>query len=282
MTTQEEHPLAEFGKKIGFIGSGNMARAIIRGMLNVNLLPASDITITDAVAEQVQKVQTETGVNAVASNSELAASCDVIIIATKPYHVADVMTEIRPALQPDRHVVISICAGVRTATIEAAAGGLNLPVIRVMPNTPALIGMGSAAIAPGAYAEESHLQLASQIFDSVGASVITPEKKLDAVTGVSGSGPAYVFRFMEALLQAAEDSGLSPEEAKILVPQMVLGAAKMAIESDRPLAELRQAVTTPGGTTAAGLKVLEEGDFMGLISDCVAAATARSRELAGS
>lgn len=274
--------MAEFGKKIGFIGSGNMARAIIRGMLNVGLLSASDITIADALAEQVQKVQAETGVNAASSNAELAASSDVIIIATKPHHVAGVMAEIRPALQADRHLVISICAGVRTATIEAAAGGLNLPVIRVMPNTPALIGMGSAAIAPGAYAEDGHLKLASQIFDSVGTSVVTPEEKLDAVTGVSGSGPAYVIRFMEALLQAAEDSGLSADEAKILVPQMVLGSAKMAIESDRTLAELRKAVTTPGGTTAAGLKVLEEGDFMGLISDCVAAATARSRELAAS
>lgn len=269
----------KFNRTIGFIGSGNMARAIIKGMLNVGLVDAGQITVADALPEQIERVQQETGVKGAATNRELAAQSDILIVATKPYHVAGVMAEIRDLLQPERHLVISICAGVRTSLIEEAAGD-GIRVIRVMPNTPALLGNGSAGIASGASATPEDLELATRIFNSVGTSVVLGEEKLDAVTGVTGSGPAYVFRFIEALIAAAEDQGLSREEAAALVPQMVLGSARMAIESDKSLAELRQAVTTPGGTTAAGLKVLEEGDFVQLISDCVAAATARSRELA--
>jgi pyrroline-5-carboxylate reductase len=267
-------------KSIGFIGSGNMAMAIIKGMLAKELLPADRIIVSDASPEQVARVSSATGARGAASNAELASAADTLIIATKPQHVPGVMDEIRGQLDPARHLVISICAGVTTARIEAAAAVPGLPVVRVMPNTPALIGCGSAAIAAGSTVSREQLSVASQIFDSVGTSVIVDEVKLDAVTGVSGSGPAYVFRFMEALLAAATAQGLTEEEAAILVPQMVLGATRMAVAGDRSLAELRTAVTTPGGTTAAGLAVLDAGGFMELIESCVAAATARSRELA--
>ncbi len=271
--------MSTFEKTIGFIGSGNMARAIIRGMIATGLTGPDKVWISDVNPEQVSKLATDTGVNAARDNRHLASQCDVIVLATKPHHVTTVMTEIRDALEPARHLVVSICAGVRTQTIEEAAGPA-VRVVRVMPNTPALIGCGSAAIAGGKNADGKDLETASQIFDSVGTSVVLDEEKLDAVTGVSGSGPAYVFRFMEALLLAAEEQGLSTVEAQTLVPQMVLGAARMAVEGDRGLAELREMVTTPGGTTAAGLRVLEDQDFMQLMSRCVAAATTRSRELA--
>lgn len=270
-----------FEKTIGFIGSGNMALAIIRGMINTGLVEPGQIWVSDANPDQVEKVAAACGAQKAGSNADLVRHADVVILATKPYHVTDVMAEVKEVLEPSRHLVVSICAGVKTDTIESAAGD-GVRVVRVMPNTPALIGCGSAGLAGGTFATETDLKVVSQIFDSVGTSIALPEEKLDAVTGVTGSGPAYVFRFMEALLAAAEDQGLTREEAQVLVPQMVLGAARMAVESDRSLAELRDAVTTPGGTTAAGLRVLEEGDFMALISDCVAAATARSKELASS
>lgn len=271
--------MSPFEKTIGFIGSGNMARAIIRGIVATGLTTPDRIWISDANPEQVERLSAETEVRGAANNSEVARHCDLIILATKPHHVTGVMAEIQAVLQADRHLIVSICAGVRTATIEdAAAAGTR--VVRVMPNTPALIGCGSAAIAGGRNATSADLETVSQIFRSVGTAVVLDESKLDAVTGVSGSGPAYVFRFIEALMAAAELQGLSNEEAQILVPQMVLGAARMAVEGDRTLAQLREAVTTPGGTTAAGLRVLEGEGFVKAVSDCVAAATARSRELA--
>ncbi len=256
-----------------------MAMAIIRGMVATGLVRPDQVWVSDASAAQVEKVSEATGVNKAAGNVDLARQVDVVVLATKPYHVSDVMAEIKDVLEASRHLVISICAGVRTATIEAGAGD-GVKVIRVMPNTPALIGCGSAGIAGGKSATPDDVAVAAQIFDSVGTSIALDEEKLDAVTGVTGSGPAYVFRFMEALMAAAVEQGLTEKEAEVLVPQMVLGAARMAVEGERSLVELREAVTTPGGTTAAGLRVLEEGDFMALIADCVAAATARSRELA--
>ncbi len=271
--------MSPFEKTVGFIGAGNMARAIIRGMISTQQVRPGQVWISEVNPDQVTSLAADTGVNAANNNFELARQCDVLVLATKPHHVSGVMEEIRGVLERERHLVISICAGVRTHRIEEAAGP-DVHVIRVMPNTPALIGSGSAAIAGGKYADAADLEIASQIFDSVGTSVVLNEDKLDAVTGVSGSGPAYVFRFMEALLLAAEEQGLTPTEARILVPQMVLGAVRMAVEGDRGLAELREAVTTPGGTTAAGLRVLEENNFMQLMGKCVAAATERSAELA--
>lgn len=265
---------------LGFIGAGNMATAIIQGMIAKGLVQAGQVIISDANPEQVARLSAATGAEAAETNADVAARSDIIVLATKPHHVAPVLQEIREKLDPARHLIISICAGVTTARMEAAAALDGLAVVRVMPNTPALIGHGSAAIAAGSHVTDLQLALASQIFAAVGTSVITPEDKLDAVTGVSGSGPAYVFFFIEALIAAAVAQGLSLEEAKALVPQMVYGAAKMAVEDPRSLATLRQAVTTPGGTTAAGVAALEQGGFSVLLESCVAAATRRSRELA--
>jgi len=267
------------GRKIGFIGSGNMATAIVRGMLQQALVTPGEIYISDVNPDQVARVAEATGVQPSRDNLALTAAADIIILATKPQHVPGVMAEIRPALDPGRHVIVSICAGVPTNKIEAAADTSGLPVVRVMPNTPALISCGSAAISGGLHVTHEHLNLVTQIFDSVGTSVVVDEAKLDAVTGVSGSGPAYVFRFIEVLLEGARRRGLTDHEARVLVPQMVLGAARMAVEDGRSLEDLRTAVTTPGGTTAAGLQVLEDGGFADLIARCIAAATERSREL---
>lgn len=265
-------------RKIGFIGSGNMAGAIARGIVKSGLVKAENVIVSDADAAKAEELAKEIGGFAALTNRDLAKQADIIILATKPFHVVDVCQEIRDLLNVDRNVIVSICAGISTQTMEVALDG-NYRVVRVMPNTPALIGCGSAGICGGKFASDEDLQITRSIFDSVGVSVILSEDKLDLVTGLTGSGPAYVFRFMEALIQAGQDLGLTKEETELLVPTMVLGATRLAVESKKPLHELRDAVTTKGGTTAAGLKALEEGDFFELVHDCVAAATHRSKEL---
>ena len=270
--------MATLKQTIGFIGSGNMARAIASGAIKAGLVDPRQILLSDANPDQVAKVAQETGARGVASNSELVAQSDIVVISTKPYHVADVCGEVRDKLKPG-HLFISICAGVKAGKIETALGG-DARVVRVMPNTPALIGCGSAGVAAGKNATPGDVDMARQIFQAVGTAVVVSEDKLDLITGLTGSGPAYLFRFMESLIVAGKELGLSEGEAQALVPQMVLGSARMAVESGRSLQELREAVTTKGGTTEAGLKILEEGGFMNLVQDCVAAATRRSQELA--
>ena len=280
--------------KIGFIGAGNMARAILGGAVRTGIVTPEATLVADLSAEQTARLAGETGCRVAADNAEVARESDLIIFATKPHQVAAICDEIRAFTRPDQ-LFVSICAGLRTATIEAALGGDNTApqtgmsaaqssahrVVRVMPNTPALIGRGAAAVAGGAAASPADIDLVVRLFDAVGKAVVVPEDQLDAVTGLSGSGPAYVFRFIEALVDAGIDAGLAPDDAAILARQTVLGAAVMAIESPLPLHTLRANVTTPGGTTEAGLRVLEEGELGELISDCVAAATRRSRELSG-
>lgn len=271
--------MSTLDRTVGFIGAGNMARAILKGMISSGLIAPAQALLSDAVASQIEEAVAQTGARAGANNKEVAREAEVIVLATKPFQVVDVCEEIRSELGASK-LLVSICAGIPTRKIEAGLAP-GAKVVRVMPNTPALIGCGSAAIAAGANAGKRDLETVEAIFRSVGTAVVVSEDKLDLVTGLTGSGPAYVFRFIEALLQAGTELGLSDAETRALVPQMVLGAARMAIESGKPLHELRQNVTTKGGTTEAGLKVLEEGDFAQLVHDCVAAATKRSRELAG-
>jgi pyrroline-5-carboxylate reductase len=254
-----------------------MGRAILSGMLNAGLVDDSQTLVADASSEQVERIAQQTHARAAQSNAALVEAADIVIIATKPFHVAAVCEEIRPQATPGK-LFVTICAGIPTRFIEERLGG-QTRVVRVMPNTPALIGQGAAGIAPGAHATQQDLQHVSRIFDAVGKAVVVEEDKLDLVTGLTGSGPAYVFYFMEALIEAGVEMGLSPEAARTLVLQMVYGSARMALQSDKSLAELRQAVTTKGGTTEAGLRQLAEGDFFELIRQCVERATQRSKEL---
>lgn len=266
-----------FTEKIGFIGAGNMARAILGGAVRAGIIHPGNAIAADVSPEQAARIAAETSCRVAADNGEVARFADIVVIATKPHHVADVCRAIAPHAAP-RHLFVSICAGVRTAAINDALGGGHR-VVRVMPNTPALIGCGAAAVAGGGAATPDDVRRVARLFDAVGRAIVVDEEQLDLVTGLSGSGPAYVFRFTEALIEAGTHLGLRPDDARALAIQTVLGAARMAAESDRPLHELRGNVTTKGGTTEAGLRVLEEGDFGELILDCVAAATRRSREL---
>jgi pyrroline-5-carboxylate reductase len=264
-------------KTLGFLGSGNMATALIRGILNARLAAPGQIRISDIDAGKIEKLVAGHGVVACANNLDLVRQCDIVVLAVKPQIMNPVLAEIAPSVRGDQ-CFISIAAGVTLSRLENALGP-RARVIRVMPNTPALIGAGAAAIARGRAATDDNVALAKRIFEAVGVAIILDEKHLDAVTAVSGSGPAYLFFFVEALLAAAERVGLDREVGQALVKQTVLGAARMVIEAGQPPDKLREAVTSPGGTTAAALAVLREGGFADLVARAIQAAAARSAEL---
>ncbi|MDQ7838536.1 MAG: pyrroline-5-carboxylate reductase [Thermodesulfobacteriota bacterium] len=263
--------------KIGFIGGGKMGEALLKGLLKAKVVKAEQVCVFDSSAGCLEHLKETYGVNACQSNKELVTRSNVIILAVKPQVMAAVLDEIRPEVTPE-HLVISIAAGIPLRYLED-----RLPeksrVIRVMPNTPALIGEGATALAKGKYAGVRDLQLAEQVFSAVGRTVIVEEKYLDAVTGLSGSGPAYVFAIMEAFIDAGVRMGLSREVARVLTLQTVLGSVKLAMETGEHLGCLKEMVTSPGGTTIAGLHVMAKAGFNGILMDTVEAATRRSQEL---
>lgn len=215
------------------------------------------------------------GIRVVSSPAKAVADAEVVIVAVKPADAPSALEQALPSLGADS-LVISIAAGVRIATLEVAAPGR--PVVRAMPNTPALVRRAATAISPGAHATDVHLETAERILGAVGIVVRVPEAQLDAVTGLSGSGPAYVFLIAEALIDAGELAGLPRPVADALTRATILGAATLLAEGEPP-EQLRTAVTSPGGTTAAGLRVLEEHGVRAAVGDAVLAATDRSREL---
>jgi len=266
------------GKKIGFIGGGNMAEAIIKGLLDGGA-PAGAIMVAEPVPLRRDFLSAEYSADATDDNLDVARQADIIILAIKPQVAASVLTGLEPAISPDK-LVISIMAGISTGFIEEALTN-GVRVVRCMPNTPALIQAAATALCAGRKATAQDLEVTAGIFARVGAVVTVPEKQMDAVTGLSGSGPAYVFAFIEALADAGVKNGLPRDTAASLAVQTVLGAARMAAETGEHPALLRERVTSPGGTTIAALHTLENGRFRGLIMDAVDAASHRSRELAG-
>jgi len=264
-------------KTVGFVGAGNMATALIRGILNARLAAPQEIRISDIDAAKIEKLVSGHGVVACANNLDLIGQCDLVVLSVKPQVMNAVLAEIAPAVRADQ-CFVSIAAGVKLARLEGALGP-RARVIRVMPNTPALVGAGAAALARGRAATDNDVALAKAIFEAVGIAIVLDEKHIDAVTAVSGSGPAYLFFFVEALLVAAEKVGLERDVAQALVKQTILGAARMVVETGQPPDKLREAVTSPGGTTAAALAVLREAGFGDLVARAVQAAAARSVEL---
>jgi pyrroline-5-carboxylate reductase len=265
-------------KRIAFLGGGNMAEAIIKGLLREN--SAATLMIAEiAVERRTYLAKAYPGVRVVENSAQAAAWGDVIILAVKPQHAASVLSAIEQAVGTDR-LIVSIMAGVRTASIEEALQG-GTRVVRVMPNTPALVGTGATAICTGKNASAEDLDCVESIFARTGLVVRVDEKQMDAVTGLSGSGPAYVFTFIEALSDAGVKNGLTRDISSKLALQTVLGAARMLAETGEHPALLREKVTSPGGTTIAALHVLENGRFRGVIMDAVDAASQRSKELAG-
>lgn len=262
--------------KIGFIGGGNMAEAIIKGLLAGGVLP-ENITVAEPLELRRVYLSDTYGIATAEENSSAVSFGDAVILAVKPQVCLKALREVSGDVST-RKLFISIMAGVKTKTIEAALPK-GVRVVRVMPNTPALVLAAASAVAPGANTSPSDVSLALEIFNLLGTACTVEEKLLDAVTGLSGSGPAYVFSFIEALSDAGVKNGLPRDISIRLAAQTVFGAAKMVLETMEHPAVLRDKVTSPGGTTIAGMHVLESEGFGGTVMSAVDAATARSAEL---
>jgi pyrroline-5-carboxylate reductase len=267
------------GKRIAVVGGGKMGGALVGGMIAGGLVNPDAVTVSDTDEARRREISRDYGVAATADNREAVRSADVILLAVKPQNMAEVLAKLAGAV-PSAALVISIAAGISTAYIEE---GLRqqIRVVRVMPNMPALIGEGAAALSPGVHADEADLALARHIFASVGITVDVKEELMDAVTGLSGSGPGYAFLIIEAFTDAGVKMGLTRETSLRLISQSLLGAAKLCLKGEKQPAELRAMVTSPGGTTLAGLKVLEERKLREALMETVEAATKRSAELGG-
>lgn len=268
---------ARGGRKLALIGAGNMAEALLRGLLASGLFPARDVLATAPRAERRSQLETAYGIRVSADNCEAAAQADVLVLAVKPQILDSVMAEIAAVLRPDV-LVVSIAAGVPMTAIQARLGA-ERRICRAMPNTPALVGAGATAIAMSANAKPEDVDLAKSIFEAVGMVTVVDETLLDAVTGLSGSGPAYVFMIIEALADAGVKVGLPRRQAQALAAQTVLGSAKLLIDTGQHPGVLKDQVTSPGGTAIAGLHTLEEGGLRTTLINAVQAATNRSREL---
>ena len=264
-------------KRIAVVGAGNMGGALIAGLVQSGALPPERVTAVDIDDELLGSHRRILGVNAVRDAAAVAAEQDVVVLGLKPQVWASVVKPLA-ALLTSRQLVISIMGGVRTGSIEDVLGG-RIPVVRAMPNIHARIRASVTAVCPGRFAQESHLAAAEAILASVGASVRLSEAQMDAVTGLSGSGPAFVYVMIDALADGGVRMGIPRPVALKLAAETVFGGAKMVIESGQHPAVLKDRVTSAGGTTIAGLQALELGGFRAALMKAVEAATRRSEEL---
>jgi pyrroline-5-carboxylate reductase len=264
-------------RSIGFVGGGNMAEALIRGLVRGGHVPAERVWASGPRPERMAELTAAYAIRATGDNREVARQSQILVLSVKPQILDRVLLEIADAVAPGA-LVISLAAGVSTAAIERRLPS-GARVIRSMPNTPAVVGAGATAIAAGSHAEANDLELARFVFDAVGITVVLDENQLDAVTGLSGSGPAYIFLILEALADAGVKVGLSRRTAQKLAAQTVMGSAKLLLDTDGHPGQLKDMVTSPGGTAIAGLHTLEQGGLRTTLINAVEAATFRSREL---
>jgi pyrroline-5-carboxylate reductase len=272
MQGERAFPLA-----IGFLGAGQMATALASGWEKAGLLDPKRSLAADPVPDARAKFRAATGVTAGEANRAVIDACDVLVLAVKPQTMPEVLAEAKPALRPSQ-LVVSIAAGI---TLESLARGLgDAPrLVRVMPNTPCLVGASATGFAPGTHATPGDVAAVEKLFCAVGVAYRVPEHLLDAVTGLSGSGPAFVYLFIEALADGGVKAGLPRNVALALAAQTVLGGAKMVLETGQHPGALKDAVASPGGTTIAGLHALERAAFRAAAMDAVEAATKRAQEL---
>ena len=261
---------------IAFLGAGNMANALIKGLIRAGTSPAT-ITATVKRAEKQTELQQAHGIRVGCDNRAAASAAQVIVLCVKPQAMNKVLTQIAPAIDSTK-LVISIAAGVPIAAIERRFGP-GTRIVRAMPNTPALVGLGATAVSGGEHATPDDVALATKLFEAVGLTTVLDESQLDAVTGLSGSGPAYIFLIIEALSDAGVKVGLSRHIALKLAAQTVLGSAHLLLETGQHPGHLKDQVTSPGGTAIAGLHTLEAGGLRTTLMDAVEAATRRAKEL---
>ncbi len=265
------------GKTIAFLGAGNMAEALVKGLLRAHVALPSEIIATDRRTERGPELTHKYGIRFEKDNLAAVRAASIVVLAVKPQAMNKLLEEIKPGLDESK-LVISIAAGVPIEAIERKVGH-GVRIIRTMPNTPALVGAGATALSAGEHATEADLAQAKALFDAIGLAVIVDEPLLDAVTGLSGSGPAYIFLIIEALSDGGVKAGLARDQAMELAAQTVLGSAKLLIETGEHPGRLKDQVTSPGGTAIAGLHTLEAGGLRTTLMDAVEAATNRSREL---
>jgi pyrroline-5-carboxylate reductase len=264
--------------RVAVLGAGKMGGILLQAFLKQNLFAAEQICATRAHAESALAMSTQWGVDVSTDNLEAARKADLILLGVKPFQVPELLEEIRPALTKDK-MIVSIAASVKTRSIEEGAG-LDIAVVRAMPNTPSALGAGAAALCRGRFVSPRQMELAQRIFETVGRTVTVEEKHMDAVTGLSGSGPAYIYIIIEALAEAGVKVGLPRDVATQLAAQTAFGAAKMVLETGYHPALLKDAVTTPAGCTIDGILELEEGGLRVTLIKAVMRATERAKQLA--
>jgi pyrroline-5-carboxylate reductase len=267
-------------KKIGFVGAGNMAGALVKGLLRAGRCTPADVWVSDAADAQIRRLKRAYKIEGTRDNKALVRGSQTIVLAVKPQVMAEVLDDIRPEATPKK-LFISIAAGFPLQRLEQGLGS-GARVVRVMPNTPCLVGKGMSVAVVGSHATPADLKQTLKLFNACGEAVaITGEALLDAVTALSGSGPAFVYAFGEAMIDGAIRGGLSPQLAAKLCFQTIAGAAAMLLESGMSPRELREMVTSPGGTTLAGLTALDQHRFRDVVIAAIEAATRRAHELAG-
>lgn len=267
-------------QRIGFIGAGQMATALAQGFIRARLVPADAILASDPSEEAREKFAKATQASAVDDNRAVVAGQDILVLAVKPQQMAAVLPGLRASITREK-LLVSIAAGVRLSALAEGLGSADLPMIRVMPNTPCLVGHGASAYCLGPHATAEQGRLVKQLLEAVGLAVEVEEKLLDAVTGLSGSGPAFVYVMIEALSDGGVRMGLPRPVATLLAAQTVRGAAEMVLRSGEHTGVLKDRVTSPGGTTIAGLQAMENGGIRAALMGAVEAAARRSKELGG-
>jgi pyrroline-5-carboxylate reductase len=264
-------------RRLGFLGAGNMSGALIKGLLHAKVLPPERILASDVKSERLEQLHKTHGIRTTTDNHALLRECDVVVLAVKPQAIDKVLAEVGGDVRPDQ-LLVSVAAGVPIESLEA-----RLPpgsrVVRSMPNTPATVQAGATAISGGAHAREDDLRVARELFEAVGRVVVLDESLLDAVTGLSGSGPAYVMLIIEALADGGVKVGLHRDTALLLAAQTVFGSALLLLETGEHPGRLKDMVTSPGGTAIAGIHTLESGALRKTLIDAVETATKRAAEL---
>lgn len=271
-------PAAMPGIKVAILGTGKMGGILLQAFLKNNLLHPEQILATVASPDRAHALSAQYSVEVSTDNVEAAKRADVVLLGVKPIQVPALIEQIRPVLTKDK-MLVSFAASVKTSAIEAAAG-MEIPVVRSMPNTPAMLGAGITALCRGRFVDEEQLAIAQRIFSTVGRTVVVDEKHMDAVTGLSGSGPAFIYIIIEALAEAGVNVGLPRDIATQLAAQTTFGSARMVLETGYHPALLKDAVTTPAGCTVDGILELEEGGLRVTLIKAVKRATQRAKELA--
>jgi pyrroline-5-carboxylate reductase len=265
--------------RVAILGAGKMGGTLLQAFLKQHLFATDQIHATVGHAEKALALSAQWGVDVTTNNLEAARQADLILVGVKPFQVPELIREIQPALTKEK-TLISFAAAVKTRAIEDAAE-MEIAVIRAMPNTPAALGAGATALCRGRFVGKEQMELAERIFETVGRAVVVDEKHMDAVTGLSGSGPAYIYIIIEALAEAGVKVGLPRDIATELAAQTTFGAAKMVLETGYHPAMLKDAVTTPAGSTIDGIMALEEGGLRVTLIKAVMRATERAKQLAG-